>query len=78
MTIDAIMEQARELAVPDRAELVALLLDSLEDAEPDEAWRAVIDRRRTDGAEPVDACEVIAKARAAVAAAMERGKRCLP
>ena len=75
MAIEAIIEEVLKLSVDERTELVAVLLDSLDDnADPGHgaAWTEVIDRRMRDIAEGrvelVDAAEAIAQARAVAAA----------
>jgi putative addiction module component (TIGR02574 family) len=87
MTIDAVIEQALRLSAEDRAELVARLLESLDDAPADPghdaAWTEVIDRRLQDirdgRVELVDSAVVMARVRKAAAtaatAAAARNKR---
>jgi len=81
MTIDAVIEQALRLSAEDRAELVARLLESLDDAGPadpahDAAWTEVIDRRLQDlqdgRVELIDGRVAMARAREAVAAVAAR------
>ena len=67
--IEALVEEALKLPVKERAELIARLLDSLEDVPPDEAWTEVIEKRLQEGnTDLVDAEQVMAQARAVVAA----------
>jgi putative addiction module component (TIGR02574 family) len=75
VAIEAVIEEALKLSVEERTELVALLLDSLDDkADPghEAAWTEVIDRRMEDIAEGhvklVDAADAMAQARAVAAA----------
>jgi putative addiction module component (TIGR02574 family) len=85
VTIETVMEQALRLSAEDRAEVVARLLDSLdEDASVDPgheaAWTEVIDRRLKDiregRVELVDSSVVMARVQQAGAAtAAARNKR---
>jgi putative addiction module component (TIGR02574 family) len=75
MVIEAMIAEALKLSTDDRTQLVARLLDSLDEkADPghDVAWAEVIDRRMQDIAEGrvelVDAADAMAQARAVVAA----------
>jgi putative addiction module component (TIGR02574 family) len=80
MTIDAMLEQALHLSVEDRTELVARLLETLDEAAPDPgheaAWTEAIDRRLQDlqsgRVELIDGSITMARARDAVAAAASR------
>jgi putative addiction module component (TIGR02574 family) len=80
VTIEAMVEQALRLSVEDRTELVARLLESLDETAPDPdheaAWTEVIDRRLQDlqdgRVELIDGSVTMARAREAVAAAAPR------
>ena len=72
MAIEAVIEQALKLSSEERAKLVELLLDSLDEADDpghEAAWAEVIDRRLQDIAadrvELIDAADAMAQARAA-------------
>lgn len=75
VAIEAVIEQALRLSADERAKLIELLLDSLEEADDpghEAAWAEVIDRRMRDitegRVELVDAADAMAQARAAAAA----------
>lgn len=75
MALEAVIEEVLKLSAEERTELVARLLDSLDDnADPghEAAWTEVIDRRMNDIAEErvelVDAADAMAQARAVAAA----------
>ena len=75
MALEAVIEEVLKLSAEERTELVARLLDSLDDnADPghEAAWTEVIDRRMKDIAEErvelVDAADAMAQARAVAAA----------
>jgi putative addiction module component (TIGR02574 family) len=75
MALEAVIEEVLKLSAEERTELVARLLDSLDDkADPghEAAWTEVIDRRMKDIAEErvdlVDAVDAMAQARAVTAA----------
>lgn len=75
MALEAVIEEVLKLSAEERTELVARLLDSLDDnADPghEAAWTKVIDRRMKDIAEErvelVDAADAMAQARAVAAA----------
>jgi putative addiction module component (TIGR02574 family) len=81
VTIEAMIEQALRLSVEDRTELVARLLESLDETAPTDpgheaAWTEVIDRRVQDlqegRVELIDGSVTMARAREAVAAARRR------
>jgi putative addiction module component (TIGR02574 family) len=80
VTIEAMLEQALRLSVEDRTELVARLLESLDEAAPDPgheaAWTDVIDRRVQDlqdgRVELIDGRVTMARARDAITAAATR------
>ena len=75
MALEAVIEVVLKLSAEERTELVARLLDSLDDkADPghEAAWIEVIDRRMKDIAEErvdlVDAADAMAQARAVTVA----------
>lgn len=75
VAIEAVIEQALRLSPDERAKLIELLLDSLDEADDaghEAAWAEVIDRRLQDiregRVELVDAADAMAQARAAAAA----------
>jgi hypothetical protein len=77
MMIDTMVEQAKDLSDEDRTELVVRLLDMFEDSAPvdpehEAAWTEVIKRRLQEAREGrvqlVESSEVMAKARATLAA----------
>lgn len=75
MAIEAVIEQALRLSADERAKLIELLLDSLNETDDpghDAAWVEVIDRRMQDiregRVELVDAADAMAQARAAATA----------
>lgn len=81
MAIEAVLDEALKLPDQERAELVARLLDSLEDSDVVEpgheaAWTEVIDRRvqevREGRAKLIDADVTMARLRAVVASARRR------
>lgn len=72
VAIEAVIEQALKLSGEERAKLVELLLDSLDEADDaghEAAWAEVIDRRLQDikagRVELVDAADAMAQVRAA-------------
>jgi putative addiction module component (TIGR02574 family) len=72
VAIEALIEQALRLSAEERAKLIELLLDSLDDADDpghEAAWAEVVDRRlqdiRAGRVELVDAADAMAQARAA-------------
>ncbi len=72
VAIEAVIEQALKLSAGERAKLVEMLLDSLDEADDpghEAAWAEVIDRRLQDIAagrvELIDAADAMAQARAA-------------
>ncbi len=76
VAIEAVLDEALNLPVDERAELVSRLLDSLEDSDVVEpghvaAWTEVIDRRvakiREGSAKLIDADVTMARLRAVVA-----------
>jgi putative addiction module component (TIGR02574 family) len=81
VTIEAMIEQALRLSLEDRTELVARLLESLDETAPadpghEAAWTEIIDRRVQDlqegRVELIDGSVTMARAREAVAAAAAR------
>src|SRR3954468_22212041 len=75
VAIEAVLEQALRLSANERAKLIELLLDSLDETDDpghDAAWAEVIDRRMQDiregRVELVDAADAMAQARAAATA----------
>jgi putative addiction module component (TIGR02574 family) len=81
VAIDAVLDEALRLPAAERAELVARLLDSLEDSDVVEpghvaAWTEVIDRRvekiRDGRAKRIDADVTMARLRAVVACSQPR------
>jgi putative addiction module component (TIGR02574 family) len=81
VTIETMIEQALRLSVEDRTELVARLLESLDEVAPadpghEAAWTEAIDRRVRDiqdgRVELIEGSITMARAREAVAAAARK------